>query len=589
MISNSIVSAILFLFCLLIQYTKATLISCYAKHMNPRPEMIDPYLCTHILLIGSTNFGGDGPTFPPIEEIRRYNKLKTVNHRLKVLISLTPNNPAMTAVTSNEIQLAQYVAQVKDYLLANDVDGFDIDWEFPVFSPDAKPSDRDGFSLLLKALREEFDKTGQKLILSVALGAPYTVLERSYDINALNLYVDLVQIMNYDYHIYNPVTTPFVGFNAPLRKLPYEIFLLDRLNSEYSTQNYLNKGLDRNKLIFGIPTYGRGFKLLTELLHFPYSPAVGVSALGEYIPYRRSCKYQLSNQFSYVWEDGAASPYLYQGREWLSVEDERSVRLKAEFARDLGVAGVMIFAIDSDDYDAKCSNKTFPLIKSIRSVFKTDEEVEKMRVEDTKFDRNDVILDKMEKFEVDILKESPVTVLATKEKAKEAAKLPEDSIVNDVHVQKHVEIDTNYPTALGNDNKLGQDGTKKNPQNLGNLLDTIIGFKLDDKDPESKVETDQIRSNVTSKQTAKTNSNENLNEVNVASKEAQDHNQHLKTNIQTPVHHHHQKRPKVSDTVSSILAKQKEANNFDVVEFKKLRKRRRRHNKKWRDHFIVVG
>ncbi|CAD5222563.1 unnamed protein product [Bursaphelenchus xylophilus] len=388
----------------MVSRARGTIISCYAKHNNPKPEAIDPFLCTHLLVIGSTNYGNAGPTFPAVEDIKRYNKLKTVNPRLKVLISLTPNNPKMTELTSNEVKLAEYVVQVRDYLISNQLDGFDIDWEFPAFSPDAKPSDRDGFTFLLKALREKFDQSGHKFLISVALGAPHVILEKAYDINALNMYVDLVQIMNYDYHIYNMIT-PFVGFDAPLRKLPYEVFFLDRLNSEYSTNNYLSKGLDRSKLIFGIPTYGRGFKLLTELFHFPYSPAVGVSSLGEYIPYRRSCKYQASGQFNYVWEDAAASPYLYKDREWLSIEEERSVRLKAEFARDLGVAGVMIFALDSDDYEAKCGNRTFPLVKTIRNVFVSDEEVEKQRDEALKLIKSDVTLTKLDKFEIDVMKE----------------------------------------------------------------------------------------------------------------------------------------------------------------------------------------
>lgn len=40
--------------------------------------------------------------------------------------------------------------QVYNYLLDNQLDGFDIDWEFPVWSGDSKWTDRDGFSVLLK-------------------------------------------------------------------------------------------------------------------------------------------------------------------------------------------------------------------------------------------------------------------------------------------------------------------------------------------------------------------------------------------------------------------------------------------------------
>ena len=41
--------------------------------------------------------------------------------------------------------------------------------------------------------------------------------------------------------------------------------------------------------------------------------------------------------------------------------------MKTQFAKDLKLGGVMIFALDSDDYTGKCqSNITYPLIRTIR-------------------------------------------------------------------------------------------------------------------------------------------------------------------------------------------------------------------------------
>lgn len=36
------------------------------------------------------------------------------------------------------------------FMLENNLDGFDIDWEFPVWSIDAKKTDKKGLSKLLK-------------------------------------------------------------------------------------------------------------------------------------------------------------------------------------------------------------------------------------------------------------------------------------------------------------------------------------------------------------------------------------------------------------------------------------------------------
>lgn len=51
--------------------------------------------------------------------------------------------------------------------------------------------------------------------------------------------------------------------------------------------------MDPKKLIFGIPTYGRGYKLLNYRLHNIYSPAVGYSNYGDSIDYPLVKKYSI--------------------------------------------------------------------------------------------------------------------------------------------------------------------------------------------------------------------------------------------------------------------------------------------------------
>jgi hypothetical protein len=43
---------------------------------------------------------------------------------------------------------------------------------------------------------------------------------------------------------------------------------------------WLDLGINKSKLVFGIPTYGSGFRLLTKYMHFTYAPAIGGSIFG---------------------------------------------------------------------------------------------------------------------------------------------------------------------------------------------------------------------------------------------------------------------------------------------------------------------
>uniref|UniRef100_A0AC34FAZ4 GH18 domain-containing protein n=1 Tax=Panagrolaimus sp. ES5 TaxID=591445 RepID=A0AC34FAZ4_9BILA len=250
------------------------------------------------------------------------------------------------------------------YLSRNNLDGFDIDWEFPVWSIDAKKTDKKGLTTLLKTIRKRFDEEKKKILLMLTIGAPYTIIKKGYDINAINLYVDYLQIMTYDYHDYSRLE-PITGFNAPLRAASYEFGILARMNSDYTVKYLIWMGLNKNITIFGIPTYGRGYRLMFKHLHFPYAPVTGPSKYGIGIDYRIICNLTAQGYVSY-WSNAAATGYWVKDYQWLSSENARSVRLKTNYAKEMGLAGVMIFGMHTDDYDNDCGTGKYPLISAIR-------------------------------------------------------------------------------------------------------------------------------------------------------------------------------------------------------------------------------
>ena len=53
----------------------------------------------------------------------------------------------------------------------------------------------------------------------------------------------------------------------------------------------------------------------------------------------------------------------------MSYDDEHSVRLKAEFAADMQLGGVMVWSVETDDFKGLCSNATikYPLLRTLNS------------------------------------------------------------------------------------------------------------------------------------------------------------------------------------------------------------------------------
>ena len=72
--------------------------------------------------------------------------------------------------------------------------------------------------------------------------------------------VDFMNLLSYDYYTsYDPET----GHHSPL-SAPNGISAFDdakKLNVEWTVNYYLEKGAPRNKLVVGIPTYGRSYTL----------------------------------------------------------------------------------------------------------------------------------------------------------------------------------------------------------------------------------------------------------------------------------------------------------------------------------------
>ncbi|TKR77767.1 hypothetical protein L596_018680 [Steinernema carpocapsae] len=346
------------------------IVSCYVTP-SLSVAKIDPLLCTHLMLIGSTTLNFDGTAkMPEPKELKPLVGLKGKSKDLKVFLTLTPPNDVVSQLVVNETLMEAYVRNVTNYLIANDIDGFDLDWEFPVWSQSAKKTDKSGLSNLVKAFRKSFDCAPKRLGLSLAVSAPFTITRRAYDIDVLNECSDFVQVMNYDFHFYAK-GTPFVGLNAPLFPLKYEFMILKKLNSDYSTFYWLSNGLSAQKLVFGIPTYGRGFRLLSDRFHIPYSPATGPSDLfGDFVSFPQICEALSSTLYTQEWSDIASSPYIHGQKQWISYENVLSSAIKANHAKILKLRGIMLFDLDMDDVEGVCGfGETYPLIRAAKSAF----------------------------------------------------------------------------------------------------------------------------------------------------------------------------------------------------------------------------
>jgi len=253
---------------------------------------------------------------------------------------------------------------------AGSFDGVDIDWEFPVSGGPKelahRPQDRANMTRLAQAFRTALDtygrRAGQPMLLTAALAAgrlqtdgPYDPAA-SYDLPALARILDFINLMSYDMGTgFSAVST----FNAPLHEVPADPLApeLRRWNNVAgAVQYYREHGVPADKLVLGVPFYGRGFKVTGETADGLYQAYSAPADAGDW----RVIKARYLDQPGWTrhWHPQAQSPWLYNPREnvFISYEDPRSIGLRARFAREQGLAGVFMWELTGDDEQASLLN-----------------------------------------------------------------------------------------------------------------------------------------------------------------------------------------------------------------------------------------
>jgi chitinase len=262
---------------------------------------------------------------------------------------------AMTAKTRNE-----FTANVMTWVRKYKLNGIDIDWEYPVNGGwgaiKSRPEDRENFTLLLKTLRDSLDaygkETGARMELSFAAGASpdYVNWIEPSKVAAI---VDYAKLMTYDYYGSWSATT---GHLANLFLNP---LMGSDLNDDMVVKNYLKAGFPRNKLVMGVPFYGRGWKGVENKANGLFQK-YKESAYPDGITYPDIlARLTAANGFTRYWDDAAKAPYLYNGDIFVTYEDPQSLGEKMKYIKDQGLCGVMIweYAHDMDNVLLDAINK----------------------------------------------------------------------------------------------------------------------------------------------------------------------------------------------------------------------------------------
>nr|XP_034839343.1 chitinase-like protein EN03 isoform X1 [Maniola hyperantus] len=287
-------------------------------------------------------------------------------------------------------------------------DGVDLAWQFARIKPkkirgtlgnlwhgikkafgttpvdDKEAEHREGFTALVRDLKAALNlKPNMQLAITVLPNVNSTIY---YDVPAIINLVDIVNVNAFDYN--TPSRNPKeADYTAPTYKPQNRN---DLLNVDAAINYWLSAGAPSNKIVLGIATYGRTWKLDSDSeisgvppLHAneageagPYTKTEGILSYPEICaklinpnhqkgmrPHLRKVTDPSKRFGTYAFRLPDDSG---EGGLWVSYEDPDTAGQKAQYAKSKGLGGVSIVDLSMDDFRGLCTGDKYPILRAAK-------------------------------------------------------------------------------------------------------------------------------------------------------------------------------------------------------------------------------
>lgn len=274
-----------------------------------------------------------------LSSLRRITSEKGV----KLLLSLQQRGGNWFCKRSKTAQGREKLAkQAAELAKAFDLDGIDVDWEYPgidlATGKDNCDTCADDFISLLAAMRAEMPEA----LLTIACGAtPETW--RHMDFARADKYLDHINIMGYDYN------WPVLGSAHQSNIYPGRAGAGDHAQcGDRCVQYMLGLGLRADKLNMGVPFYA-------------YVAGKGPDA---FLRYDQVEALISSGECKYCFDEQAQQSYLTRNGEFCCTYDcPKTIAAKWAYIKEKGLGGMMYWAYNHDDPEGTLRTAVFHGIK----------------------------------------------------------------------------------------------------------------------------------------------------------------------------------------------------------------------------------
>ena len=347
----------------------------YVPEKDYQPEKLPLHQLTHIIFSFTNVIDGE----MKFRDAENGEKLKSLvaqrkNHPgLKVMIACGGwGADGFSDMAHTAENRKKFVQSVLDFNAEYQLDGLDIDWEYPgipAANTGARPEDKQNFTLLMKELREGLNTLEREQTLTFASAG----WKRYYDhveINEVMKHVDYMNVMTYDQI---GATSPYTGHHTALglielediKDTPAAVFIESR-REEMKKRGYtyeprsverivefcIDNGVSPQQIVIGAAFYGRAWKGVPPDNNGLYQ-ANGGSYIGWSAYHQIRREFESNGNYKRYWDPIAEAPYLYSATDsvFISYDDTVSVRLKTNYAIKKKLGGIMFWELGNDTKD----------------------------------------------------------------------------------------------------------------------------------------------------------------------------------------------------------------------------------------------
>lgn len=265
-----------------------------------------------------------GLIIPNPERVGQLVSLKNEHPELLVTLSLGGKAGELSQIMRDDSLRTLFVADCVAGINRLGFDGIDLDWEAPGRGEGCLPVEQDteNYVKMIRELRETLDK--DKIITMATSPTGWGV-----DFEKMTPLIDNYNIMTYD-----------MGIPPYHHSALYRSDKVDWRCIADAVETYTSAGVPRDKIIIGVPFYGRG--------NGKGKDSISTTVYPEFTDYRL-IRNNESTEFR--WDSIACVPYITDnaGNMILTYDNQQSLAIKCRYITDNNLGGVMCWKYEADN------------------------------------------------------------------------------------------------------------------------------------------------------------------------------------------------------------------------------------------------